>query len=313
MSGNATESEIAALDARVGDLSRRLHAVNEAIYSANSKRGVRWCIVSYYSVALFANGLVDRLVFWRSGVLLMVSICVGALGFIAADIITSHRTFSIVSGIACTVFGLLAGYFLLFCVNMQEARRRHEDLSLEFQRLNDQIKTLRNESKDLTSEMMQVQAHRQLLVEHLEDQRKLRSMEYRRNQLFQRNWRAMRSVEFEEYLEEVLQLLGYTIETTAITGDQGVDLIAVKQGIRIAIQVKGYLNSVSNSAIQEAFAGMAHYKCDCCAAITNSRFTNGAIQLAQSTGCILVHEDNFRDFVMGQLDLVQMARGRYGK
>lgn len=117
----------------------------------------------------------------------------------------------------------------------------------------------------------------------------------------------MRSIEFEDYLEEVLQLLGYDIETTATSGDQGVDLIASKDGIRIAIQVKGYHHSVGNSAVQEAFAGKAHYQCHHCAVITNSRFTSGAVQLAQSTGCVLVHEDIFRDFVMGHVDLVSMT------
>ena len=76
--------------------------------------------------------------------------------------------------------------------------------------------------------------------------------------------------------------------------------IAVRQGVKIAIQVKGYHNSVGNSAVQEAFAGKSHYKCQHCAVITNSRFTSGTVELARSTGCILVHEDNFREFVMGR-------------
>jgi hypothetical protein len=49
---------------------------------------------------------------------------------------------------------------------------------------------------------------------------------------------------------------------------------------------------------------MAFRKCQGCAVITNSRFTPSAIVLAQSTGCILVHEHNFRDFVFGTFDLI---------
>lgn len=113
----------------------------------------------------------------------------------------------------------------------------------------------------------------------------------------------MRGVELEQYLEEVFTLLGYAVEATRTTGDQGIDLIVVRGNLRIAIQVKGYFNSVGNAAIQEAYAGMAHYKCHRCAVITNSRFTSGAVELAKSTRCLLIHEDNFRAFVFGEIDL----------
>ena len=56
--------------------------------------------------------------------------------------------------------------------------------------------------------------------------------------------------------------------------------------------------------IQEAFAGMAHYKCHACAVITNSRFTSSAVALAKSTNCRLIDEECFRDFVMGRIEIV---------
>ena len=110
----------------------------------------------------------------------------------------------------------------------------------------------------------------------------------------------MRSVEFEQFLEEVFQALGYQVETTKVTGDQGVDLIVSGKGRRIAIQVKGYYSSVSNSAIQEAHTGMVYYGCQACAVITNSRFTGSAKDLAAKVGCILIDEDCMQAFIMGQ-------------
>ncbi len=130
------------------------------------------------------------------------------------------------------------------------------------------------------------------------------SVEYKRQRLFDRPWRAMRATEFENFLAEVLTALGYEVEQTGQSGDQGVDLIAAYSGCRIAIQAKGYTGSVSNSAVQEAFAGMAHYRCHGCAVITNSTFTPSAMTLAESTECLLVHEGNFREFVFGLLPLV---------
>ena len=117
--------------------------------------------------------------------------------------------------------------------------------------------------------------------------------------LYEQNWRAMRDVQFEKYLSAVFVAQGYQVELTGRTRDQGVDLIVVKDGVRTAIQVKGYHNSVSNAAVQQAYSGMKHYRCDGCAVITNSRFTNSAVQLSKTTNCRLIDERRFETFVMG--------------
>jgi|688.fasta_scaffold271281_2 hypothetical protein len=130
-----------------------------------------------------------------------------------------------------------------------------------------------------------------------------KTVAYQCNALYQRPWRDMRAAEFEGFLAEVLRSLGYDVEQTGQSGDQGVDLVAVKNGRRIAVQAKGYSGSVGNSAVQEAFAGMAHYGCHGCAVVTNSSFTTAAVSLAASTNCLLVHQGNFREFVFGELML----------
>lgn len=121
--------------------------------------------------------------------------------------------------------------------------------------------------------------------------------------LLTRNWRALRDYEWEAYLIEVFQALGAKAERIGGAGDQGVDLIVEFGGRRIAVQAKGYFHKVNNKAIQEAYAGMAHYGCCACAVITNSQFTRGAQELSLSTGCILVGEAEFPDFVMGKVTL----------
>ena len=137
----------------------------------------------------------------------------------------------------------------------------------------------------------------------------VKSHEYICEGLLARNWRAMRDVEFEGFLKEVFEALGYSVETTPASGDQGVDLIVAKHGRRTAVQAKGYYNSVSNKAVQEAFAGMAHYHCHACAVATNSRFTPAAKDLAASTGCILIDEHNMFDFVMGRVEVFKVTGG----
>jgi hypothetical protein len=121
--------------------------------------------------------------------------------------------------------------------------------------------------------------------------------------LLSRNWKAMRDYEWEAYLVEVFRAHGAKAERIGGAGDQGVDLIVEFGAKRIAIQAKGYFNTVSNKAIQEAYAGMAHHGCCAGAVITNSRFTRGAMELAVSTGCVLIGEEEFPDFVMGKVSL----------
>ncbi len=70
-----------------------------------------------------------------------------------------------------------------------------------------------------------------------------------------------------------------------MTGDQGADLIVSKHAHRVAIQVKGYFSSVSNSAVQEAHTAKDYYHCDASVVITNSLFTSGAKDLASRVGC----------------------------
>jgi HJR/Mrr/RecB family endonuclease len=109
--------------------------------------------------------------------------------------------------------------------------------------------------------------------------------------------------EFEHYVADIFKHLGFTIEVTGRSGDQGVDVLACKGQLRLAIQAKRHIGSVGNTAVQEVFAGMAHHRCHRCVVITNSGFTPGAIALAQSTGCILVDGDLLPACIRGELTL----------
>lgn len=91
----------------------------------------------------------------------------------------------------------------------------------------------------------------------------------------------MSGIEFEKYISRLFQSWGYKSHTTQETNDQGVDVIAEKNGVKIAIQTKCYNGVVGNSAIQEIVAGMKFYDADKAMVITNSTFTKSAIELAK--------------------------------
>lgn len=88
--------------------------------------------------------------------------------------------------------------------------------------------------------------------------------------------------EFENFVAKIFAKMGYVTKVTKHSRDFGVDVIAEKDGMKVAIQAKCYANPVSNSAIQEIAAGMKYYSCQRGVVVTNRIFTKAAIELARS-------------------------------
>lgn len=97
----------------------------------------------------------------------------------------------------------------------------------------------------------------------------------------------MSGQEFEQAIAEIFKRMGYKVSATPITGDQGIDIIAVRNGIRIGIQAKCYTGKVGNSAVQEVVAGKQYYNLNRCMVVTNSSFTSSAVKLAKANNVTL--------------------------
>jgi restriction system protein len=100
----------------------------------------------------------------------------------------------------------------------------------------------------------------------------------------------MSGLEFERYIGELLRTQGYKVRFTPVN-DFGVDVIATKDAVSIAIQTKRYSKSVGLRAVQEAYTGMAQHHCTESMVVTNNRFTSQAIRLAKVNRCKLVDRD----------------------
>lgn len=99
--------------------------------------------------------------------------------------------------------------------------------------------------------------------------------------------------QYEQKCAQYLREQGYTnVTVTRGSGDQGVDITAMKDGKKYAIQCKYYEGNVGNKAIQEVYAGAAFYNCSVAMVITNSFFTKSAKELAQKLKVILVEDIN---------------------
>jgi len=102
---------------------------------------------------------------------------------------------------------------------------------------------------------------------------------------------AMTGLDYEVWVSERLQHLGWKTRVTQGSGDQGVDVVAEKGGTVVAIQCKKYSSPVGNKAVQEAFSGKTYIGANKAAVVTNASFTRSAYELAQSVGVQLLHHD----------------------
>ena len=102
----------------------------------------------------------------------------------------------------------------------------------------------------------------------------------------------MEGHEFEYWCADLLKQNGFEkVEVTPGSGDQGVDVLAEKGGVKYAIQCKCYSKDLGNTPIQEVEAGRIYYGCHVGVVMTNRYFTSGARDLAQKTGALLWDRD----------------------
>ena len=98
----------------------------------------------------------------------------------------------------------------------------------------------------------------------------------------------MSGVEFEEFVAAQLRTVGWSVAHTASTGDYGVDLIAKRDGARMAVQCKRQAKAVGVAAVQQVVAGARQHRCSQTVVVTNQGFTKAARQLATTHRCRLV-------------------------
>lgn len=99
---------------------------------------------------------------------------------------------------------------------------------------------------------------------------------------------TMEGHQFEQFCAALLRKNGYSdVEVTRGSGDQGIDIIAYKDGVKFGVQCKCYSADIGNKAVQEAYSGKTYYNCHVGIVLTNRYFTRSAVDLAKSNGILL--------------------------
>lgn len=118
------------------------------------------------------------------------------------------------------------------------------------------------------------------------DAQRRRDLKYARSGL--RAIDRMSGTEFEEFVAAQLRVAGYSVTPTGGTGDYGVDLIARKDGVRMAVQCKRLAKAVGVAAVQQVVSGALQHGCNRTVVVTNQSFTKAARRLATTHHCRLV-------------------------
>lgn len=110
------------------------------------------------------------------------------------------------------------------------------------------------------------------------------------------NFDYMEGHDFEYFCADILKKNGFSnVEVTQGSGDQGIDILATKDGIKYGIQCKCYSSDIGNKAVQEAFSGKTFYNCHVGAVLTNRYFTASAKELAEKSGVLLWNRDKLNE------------------
>lgn len=107
---------------------------------------------------------------------------------------------------------------------------------------------------------------------------------------------AMTPTEFEHFCADILRKSGWEASVTQASGDQGIDVVATRNEIRLVLQCKKYSQTVGNTAVQEVIAGKLFYLADIAAVVTNAGYTSSANHLADTVGISLLHYSQLASF-----------------
>ncbi|MEO1717223.1 MAG: restriction endonuclease [Planctomycetota bacterium] len=111
---------------------------------------------------------------------------------------------------------------------------------------------------------------------------------------------SMNPLDFEHHCARLLEQAGWRAEVVAGAGDQGVDVVARRDGVVAVFQCKLYSSPLGNTPVQEVHTGRLFYKADHAAVVSNAEYTKGARAAAQVTGVQLLHYSELATFRVRQ-------------
>ena len=114
-----------------------------------------------------------------------------------------------------------------------------------------------------------------------EAERQRREAERQRQSKLEQYWISMDGVEFERELGSLFQTMGYGVEGTPTSGDQGVDLVLRKDGVTTVVQCKAHKDGVGPAVARELYGSMVAFRAKAAILACTGGFTRGVYDFVE--------------------------------
>jgi hypothetical protein len=270
---------------------KRLEA-ERAVVSKDSRKAVRR--LRYLGLARAIRKPATQYNLWPMAVMLVGPMLIGIIALIVVNLVINSYPLAFFAFLLATVAGV--GLFASLVYHPPDTL-----LPAAIEEAESQARLADARLKEKIERLTETKSQLQKLVDERRDQ--IASGKLQKAALLQRNWKAMREAEWEDFVVEVCRTLGAKAERTGRIGGDDANLIVDFGPRRVAILTQGDDHNVSSATIQQAIASKNRNGCDSCAVIVNRRFTGAAQDFAQRNSCAAIGTAEFPDFVMGKIEL----------
>jgi restriction system protein len=108
--------------------------------------------------------------------------------------------------------------------------------------------------------------------------------------------------EFEEYIGELFNSLGYKVEVTQYSNDQGLDIVMYKDLVKYGVQCKRYKGTVGSPEIQRFIGALNHANADKGYFVTTGIFSFEAEKMAMQHPIQLINKIDLAQLIINALE-----------
>lgn len=108
-----------------------------------------------------------------------------------------------------------------------------------------------------------------------------REAEGARRRRWSEYWMSLSGTEFEQELGKLYEQQGYHVQRTPASGDQGVDLILIKEGKKTVVQCKAHKAPVGPAIVRELYGSMVAFHAENAILACTGGFTKGVREFAK--------------------------------
>ncbi|MBN2182729.1 MAG: restriction endonuclease [Sedimentisphaerales bacterium] len=105
-------------------------------------------------------------------------------------------------------------------------------------------------------------------------------------------WKSLRGIKLEKAIAELYNKIGYSVQMTKASGDEGIDLILSKKDETIVVQCKGHEKPIGVGVVRDLYGSMMHYGANKAILVCPAGFTKGVVQFMTNKPIQLISADD---------------------